>query len=56
MTEGTMIGGLLWMGIFGERGSAIAATYLIRLVTLWYGVFLGAIALATYPSGEVEST
>jgi uncharacterized protein (TIRG00374 family) len=49
MTEGTMIGGLLWMGIFAQRGPAIAATYLIRLVTLWYGVGAGFIALFTYP-------
>jgi uncharacterized membrane protein YbhN (UPF0104 family) len=49
MTEGTMIGGLMWMGIFAQRGPAIAATYLIRLVTLWYGVGVGFIALLTYP-------
>jgi glycosyltransferase 2 family protein len=49
MTEGTMIGGLLWMGIFKERGPAIAATYLIRLVTLWYGVGVGFVALLSYP-------
>lgn len=48
VTEGGMIGGLMWLGVFEARGGAAAATYLIRLATLWFGVAVGVAALAWF--------
>ncbi len=42
VTEGGLLGGLLASNI--PRATAIASTILIRLLTLWYAVFLGIIA------------
>lgn len=40
-SEALMIGMLLYFG--AERNVAVSATVIVRLVTLWYGVLLGAI-------------
>lgn len=48
VTEGTMIGALLLFGVFAERPMATAATYLIRLATLWFAVGLGIFGLAAF--------
>ncbi len=48
VTEGGMIGGLAWMGMLEDEASASAAAYLIRLVTLWFGVGLGIVSLAIF--------
>jgi uncharacterized protein (TIRG00374 family) len=48
VTEGSMIGVLLVMGVFGAESSAAAATYLIRFTTLWFGVVVGFFALVWF--------
>lgn len=58
VTEGTMMGALVFFSVFAADGSAAAATYLIRFATLWFGVVLGFVALgflrAKFPGvGEV---
>ena len=49
--EAVMIGLLLWSGM--AEPYAIAATVIIRLVTLWFAVFLGVISLV-YASKNLE--
>lgn len=48
VTEGTMIGGLMLLGVFEARFLAAAATYLIRFATLWFGVVVGFVALIIF--------
>ncbi len=36
------------MGILNDDASASAAAYLIRLVTLWFGVGVGVVSLAIF--------
>ncbi len=48
VTEGGMVGLLMWFKIFEVEAQALAATYLIRLVTLWFGVGLGGVAFAMF--------
>lgn len=48
VTEGGMVGLLMWFEIFEVEEMALAATYLIRLATLWYGVALGGLAFAAF--------
>ncbi|WP_230470443.1 lysylphosphatidylglycerol synthase transmembrane domain-containing protein [Lujinxingia vulgaris] len=48
LTEGSMVGALVLLGLFATSAPALAATYLIRLTTLWFGVGVGALALLTY--------
>jgi len=44
VSEGTTTG-LLMLFLFLNRSTAVAATLIIRMLTLWFGVGLGAIAL-----------
>ncbi len=48
VTEGTLIGGLLALGVLASRPDAVVATTLVRLATLWFGVGLGVVALAYF--------
>lgn len=48
VTEGSMIGALLLMGVVASETTAAAATYLIRFATLWFGVLLGLGALIVF--------
>ncbi|RDV39726.1 UPF0104 family protein [Bradymonadaceae bacterium TMQ3] len=48
LTEGSMVGALLLLGLLSASAPALAATYLIRLTTLWFGVGVGALALLSY--------
>ena len=48
VTEGSMVAALLMLGAFDEQTSATAATYMIRFVTLWFGVAIGALAWFTF--------
>lgn len=48
LTEGSMIGALVLLGLLSENAPALAATYLIRLTTLWFGVGVGTLALLAY--------
>ena len=52
VTEGSMIGGLLWLGVFEQEARAAGAAYLIRLATLWFGVAIGFIAWLTFRYGR----
>ncbi len=47
-TEGSMAGLLLWLELFEELTPAIAATYLIRFTTLWFGVIVGFLSFLLY--------
>jgi uncharacterized protein (TIRG00374 family) len=44
VTEGGMVGLLVLLEVFEQESRALAATYLIRLATLWFGVGVGACA------------
>lgn len=46
VTEGSMTGLFVANGI--ERGDAVAATLLIRIVTFWFAIAVGVIALGLY--------
>ncbi|WP_158542350.1 lysylphosphatidylglycerol synthase transmembrane domain-containing protein [Lujinxingia litoralis] len=48
LTEGTMVGALMLLGLLTSQATALAATYLIRLTTLWFGVGVGLLALLAY--------
>ncbi len=48
VTEGGMVGLLEVLEVFEDQSVALAATYLIRLATLWFGVGLGALAWAVF--------
>ncbi|MFW5966919.1 MAG: lysylphosphatidylglycerol synthase transmembrane domain-containing protein, partial [Persicimonas sp.] len=48
VTEGSMIGVLMVMGVVNTEAAAGAATYLIRFATLWFGVLVGLLALLWY--------
>lgn len=54
VTEGSMIGGLLWLGVFQEEARAAGGAYLIRLATLWFGVAIGFIAWLTFRYSRTE--
>ena len=54
VTEGSMIGALLLFGVFQDEASATAATYLIRIATLWFAVGIGACALLVFRRRFVE--
>ncbi|TXD39200.1 flippase-like domain-containing protein [Lujinxingia vulgaris] len=59
LTEGSMVGALMLLGLFTANAPALAATYLIRLATLWFGVGVGALSLLSYerrpPTGHSDS-
>ncbi len=44
VTEASLTGLLLWTQLFDELTLALAATYLIRFTTLWFGVMVGVLA------------
>lgn len=46
VTEGSMIGILVLFGVFPQESLATAATYFIRLTTLWFGVIVGFIGFS----------
>lgn len=48
LTEGSMAGLLIWLDVFDSFDPAMAATYLIRLTTLWFGVAVGLVAFLLY--------
>ena len=48
VTEGSMTGLLLWLDVFDDLSAALAATYLIRFTTLWFGVIVGLLAFLLY--------
>ena len=48
VTEGSMIGALLLFGVFSDEVVATTATYLVRLATLWFAVFLGIFGFAAF--------
>lgn len=48
VTEGSMTAMLLWLELFDEIGPALAATYLIRFTTLWFGVLVGFLSFLVY--------
>lgn len=52
VTEGSMIGALRLFGVFGADASATAATYLIRLATLWFAVGIGVVGLGVWGRKE----
>jgi uncharacterized protein (TIRG00374 family) len=54
VTEGSMIGVLLVLGVFAAESSAAAATYLIRFTTLWFGVLVGFVALMWFRTRAPE--
>lgn len=60
VTEGGMVGLLVLLDVFEQESRALAATYLIRLATLWFGVGVGASAWAYFkwkwPGSRVESS
>jgi uncharacterized protein (TIRG00374 family) len=55
VTEGSMIGVLVVMGVFAAESSAAAATYLIRFTTLWFGVVVGFVALLWFRVHDVDA-
>lgn len=55
VTEGSMIGVLVVMGVFADESSAAAATYLIRFTTLWFGVVVGFVALLWFRVRQSDS-
>lgn len=56
LTEALMVSALLILGVFPDEASAVAATLLNRLATLWFAVLLGFFALAVVRRrGEFES-
>lgn len=52
VTEGSMTGLLLWLELFDDFNPALAATYLIRFTTLWFGVIVGFLAFMLYESRQ----
>ena len=48
ITEAGMAGMLVWLEIFSEAGPALAATYMIRFTTLWFGVIVGLLSFLLY--------
>lgn len=48
VTEASMSGLLLWLELFDELHRALAATYLIRFTTLWFGVIVGILSFLVY--------
>lgn len=46
--ETSMVSAILYFGLLSERAPAVAATLLIRLVTLWYAVGVGFVAMAVF--------
>ncbi len=48
VTEAGMTGLLLWLEIFDDLGPSLAATYLIRFTTLWFGVVVGLLSFLLY--------
>lgn len=48
VTEGSMAGLLVWLELFDELTPALAATYLIRFTTLWFGVIVGFLSFLLY--------
>lgn len=48
VTEGSLTGLLMWLEMFDDINLALAATYLIRLTTLWFGVVVGLIFFLLY--------
>ena len=50
VAEGSLTGGLIWLKIFtpAQRATAAGATTIIRFATLWFGVAVGLVALATF--------
>lgn len=48
VTEGVMVLALLRFGVMEVRSQAVLVTYLIRFATLWFGVFLGLLALVRF--------
>jgi uncharacterized protein (TIRG00374 family) len=64
VTEGSMSLGLVELSLLPSQSSAVAATVLIRLATLWFAVAVGLVALWAYrrrylsglPGGDVAAT
>lgn len=52
LTEGSLTGLLLWLELLQDVNSALVATYLIRLTTLWFGVVVGAVAFLLYEARQ----
>jgi glycosyltransferase 2 family protein len=48
VTEGGLSVGLVELGLLPAESQAVAATYLIRLATLWFAVALGVLALGLF--------
>lgn len=56
VTEASMVGALVLLGVSQVESIAVAATYLIRFSTLWFGVLLGGIALVWLRLDRSDST
>ncbi|MFP4597805.1 MAG: YbhN family protein [Persicimonas sp.] len=54
VTEASMIGVLILMGVFADESAAAASTYLIRFTTLWFGVLVGMGALVWFRLRQSE--
>lgn len=52
VTEGSMAGLLVWLDLFSDISPALAATYLIRFTTLWFGVIVGILAFLLYERSQ----
>lgn len=52
VTEGSLTGLLMWLEMFDDLNPALAATYLIRATTLWFGVVVGLLFFLLYEVGQ----
>ena len=52
VTEGSMAGLLVWLELFDNLSPALAATYLIRFTTLWFGVIVGILSFLLYERSQ----